>query len=232
MLGVFAVASAAAQDAVFLVESTHKANFALHAGNTSQWNVYKVNEWTDQKDAVPADNDKLNGDDDFLFVGDNSTSSEIEITWKNPGKYYLIVEEFNGAGGCSSRRPIAIEVVGNASIAFAVATSNDCASVGDSFSTQLSVETKGIADDKFFPITVSYRLPGDSSDRQVEIADNRTMTVTGLTIDDEFSESNHIITISSAVDKYGGDINVIKTDDAHVHTRTLYALPVIEDFTY
>jgi len=228
---VFVLASASAQDAVFLVGSTHKASFALHTDNTCEWNVYKVTDFTDQKDQFPADNDKTGGDDDFLFVGDQNQTASIDIKWYNPGRYYLIVEEFNGVGGCSSRRAFAIEIVANASIAFANSTSNACSDVGDSFSTSILVETNGIADDKFFPITVYYRLPGDTVDSSVTVTSNKTINITGLSIIDEYSESNHIVTINSAKDKYGGDINVTTSDDANVHTRTLFGIPEISTIT-
>lgn len=231
ILGVFVLASASAQDAVFLVGSTHKASFALNTGNTCEWNVYKVNDFADQKDAVLADNDKLNDDDDFLFVGDVNNAANIDVTWMNPGKYYLIVEEFNAGGDCSTRRPIAIEVVAGATVQFALAASNDCSDVGNSFTTSIVVNTNGIADNKFFPITVNYRLPGDAADRTVTVEDDKLMTVLGLSIIDEYTESNHIVTIFSAKDKYGGDINIETTGGVNKHTRTLYAIPEISPIT-
>ena len=225
ILGVFVLVSASAQDAVFLVGSTHKANVALHTGNTCEWNVYKVNDFADQKDAVLADND------DFLFVGDVNNTASIDITWMNPGKYYLIVEEFNAGGGCSTRRPIAIEIVAGATVQFEIAASNDCSDVGNSFTTSIVVNTNGIADNKFFPITVNYRLPGDTADRTVTVEDDKLMSISGLSIIDEYSDSNHIVTIFSAKDKYGGDINIETTGGVDKHTRTLYAIPEISPIT-
>jgi len=225
------LASASAQDAVFLVGSTHKATFALNAGNTCEWNVYKVNEFTATKDATPADNDKLNEDDDFLFVGEENKTASIDITWKNPGKYYLIVEEFNGVGGCSTRRAFAIQVAGNATIAFADNTSNDCSDKGSSFTTNLLIETDGIANVKFFPISVYYSIGGVPATNPATVDQDGAIKITGLTINDEYSDSNHIISINSAKDKYGGDLNIISSGNANIHTRTLYGIPEISTVT-
>ena len=48
---VIVIASAVAQDALCLLESTHKFQVSLQAGNTYQWKVYTVQNWTDVKDA-------------------------------------------------------------------------------------------------------------------------------------------------------------------------------------
>ncbi len=231
-IGLLAVAQTTAQDAVFLIGSTHSASFALNAGNTCEWNVYKVNAWTDQKDAVLADNNGLDDNDDFLFVGGVNNTASINTTWRNPGKYYLIVEEYNGgSGGCSARKSFAIEVVANASLAFSALTSNVCSDVGTSFSASLTVDTGIINSSKFYPITVKYRLVGDTEDRVVTVSDSKLFTI-NLGIINALIESNHIITISSAKDRYGGDLNIITDGGENIHTRRMYALPEIENITY
>jgi len=232
ILGVFVVASAAAQDAVFLVESTHKATFALHTDNTCEWNVYKVNEFTDTKDANPADNDGIGDNDDFLFVGGINNTASIDITWKNPGKYYLIVEEFNGVGGCSTRRAFGIEVVGNASVQFALSSSNDCSDVGDSFSTNLVIETSGIVDSKFYPIQVYYSIDGVPVATPITVTESKQLVFVDLTVIPEYTDKTQIITILSAKDKYGGDININTIGDVNVHTRKLYGLPPVSTINH
>jgi len=232
ILGVFVLASASAQDAVFLVGSTHKATFALNAGNTCEWHVYKVNEFTDTKDANLADNDGLGDNDDFLFVGGVNNTASIDITWKNPGKYYLIVEEFNGGlGGCSSRRAFAIKVAADASIAFVLNASNDCSDVGDLYSTKLLIETDGIANEKFYPIEVYYSVDGVPVASPISVIESKDLIFDDLTVIPEYSDKTQIITILSAKDKYGGDIYVTTSDGANVHNRTLYGIPKISTIT-
>jgi hypothetical protein len=233
ILGVFVVASAAAQDAVFLIESTHKATFALHTGNTCEWNVYKVNEFSDTKDANLADNDGVGDNDDFLFVGDVNITASIDITWKNPGKYYLIVEEFNGGlGGCSTRRAFAIEVIESSTIEFKEYVSNDCSNVGNKFETELVIATSGIVDSKFYPIQVYYSIDDTPVVKPISVIDSKLLKFDNFNIIPEYTDKYQKITILFAKDKYGGDIKVTLTGGVNVHTRTLYGLPPVSTINH
>lgn len=220
------LASASAQDAVFLVGSTHKANLALHPGNECEWKIYKVADFADQKD------ENLALAEDFSFKDGEYQKAEVDITWNTPGKYYLIVEEFNGViGECSSRRAFAIEVIGSATIEFKELASNDCSNVGNTFETELILETSGIVDSKFYPIQVYYSIDGTPVTTPITVTESKMMKFNDLAIIPEYSDKNQIITITSAKDKYGGDIKVKSTGGENVHTRTLYGIPEISPVT-
>ncbi|WP_321320690.1 hypothetical protein [Labilibaculum sp.] len=227
---VMALASAKAQSPyVILPGSTHTLTITNHVGNTYEWNVYKVNNWTDQKDALLADNDGLGGDDDFLFVGGEFEKAEVDITFLNEGKYYAIVEEFNsGTNFCSSRRAIPVEVFGaEATIVFKDLTSEDCADLDPQFATEvIAMFNSGtVLPESQYPITVNYRLDGDSADRTaiVNFAD-KMLQVAGV-IENEINETINHITIMSATNKYGGTLNVVTGKEIHI--RTINKKPII-----
>ncbi|MBN2596064.1 MAG: hypothetical protein JXR82_04685 [Marinifilaceae bacterium] len=224
---MMALASAKAQSPyVILPGSTHKLTITDHVGNTYEWNVYKVNNWADQKDALLADNDGLGGDDDFLFGGEFE-KAEVDITFLNEGKYYAIVEEFNaGTNFCSSRRAIPVEVFGTeATIVFKDLTSDDCADLDPQFAAEMIAmfNSGTVLPESQYPITVNYRLDGDSADRTaiVNFAD-KMLHVAGV-IEDENIDTINTITIKSATNKYGGTLNVVTGKE--IHTRTIFALP-------
>jgi len=227
-IAIIALASAKAQSSyVILPESTHKFTITDQVGNTYEWSVYKVNDWTDQKDALSADNDGVGEDDDFLFVGGEFEKAEVDITFFNEGKYYAIVEEFNsGTNNCSSRRAIPIEVFGTeATIVFKNLTSDDCADTDPQFATELVAMFNSGTElpESQYPLTVNYRLDSDTADRTatVNFAD-KMLNVSGI-IEDENNETTNHISIISATNKYGGTLNVVAGKE--VHTRTIFALP-------
>ncbi|MRT94533.1 hypothetical protein [Ancylomarina sp. 16SWW S1-10-2] len=225
-----ALASAKAQSPhVILPGSTHKLTITNHVGNTYEWKVYKVNDWADEKDALLANNDGLDGDDDFLFVGGEFEKAEVEITFLNEGKYFAIAEEFNsGTNFCSSRRAIPIEVLGtNATIAFKDLTSSDCPDGDTSFAAVLIAEIDIGIDlpETNYPLTVTYRITGETEDRTATItAADKLFHIEGI-IEDITTETNNTITIVSAKNKYGGKLNVVSGQN--IHTRTIYKQPVI-----
>ncbi len=224
---VMVLASAKAQDPyVALPGATHQFSVAENIGNTYEWKVYTVSNWTDQKDALLADNDGLNGDDDFLFVGGEYQKPQINITFINEGKYYVIAEEFNSGITCSSRRVFALEVLGTeATIEFKELASEDCADADNSFATELIAmfDSGTVLAESQYPVTVNYRLDGDAADRTATInyAD-KMLNVLGI-IEDENNETINNITIISATNKYGGTLNIVAGKG--VHSRTIFALP-------
>ena len=225
---MMALASAKAQSPyVILPGSTHKLTITDHIGNTYEWKVYKVNNWADQKDALLADNDGLGGDDDFLFVGGEFEKAEIDITFFIEGKYYAIVEEYNTATNfCSSRRAIPLEVFGaEATIVFKDLTSDDCADLDPQFATEMVAmfDSGTQLPESQYPVTVNYRLDGDTADRTatVNFAD-KMLNVLGI-IEDENNDTINHITIMSATNKYGGTLNVVTGQE--IHKRTIFALP-------
>ncbi|MUP39653.1 hypothetical protein [Labilibaculum euxinus] len=230
LVTMVALASAKAQSPyVILPGSTHKLTITDHVGNTYEWKVYKVNNWADQKDALLADNDGLGGDDDFLFIGGEFEKAEVDITFFNEGKYYAIVEEFSaGTNFCSSRRAIPVEVFGpEATIAFKDLTSEDCADLDPQFAAEMVAmfDSGTQLPESQYPITVNYRLDGDSADRTaiVNFAD-KMLHVAGV-IEDENIDTINTITIKSATNKYGGTLNVVT--EKEIHTRTINKKPKI-----
>lgn len=223
-----ALASAKAQSPyVILPGSTHKLTITDHVGNTYDWKVYKVNNWADQKDALLADNDGLGGDDDFLFVGGEFEKAEVNITFFNDGKYYAIVEEFNaGTNFCSSRRAIPVEVFGSeATIAFNDLISDDCADLDPQFATEMVAmfDSGTELPESQYPITVNYRLDGDTADRTASVSfADKMLHITGIVENENNNTINHI-TIMSATNKYGGTLNMVTGKE--IHTRTIFALP-------
>jgi len=220
------LATASAQDAVFLHGSTHKAALALHAGNACEWKIYKVTDFTNTKDKNFA------AADEFTFKDGIDDAATVDITWEKPGKYYLIVEEFNGGlGGCSTRRAFAIEVIESATIEFKELASNDCSNVGNAFETEVIIETSGIVDSKFYPIQVYYSIDGAPVATPITVTESKSLVFNDLAIIPEHTDKNQIITILSAKDKYGGDIKVTLTGGVNIHTRILYGIPVISPVT-
>jgi len=227
---MIALASAKAQTPyVILPGSTHKLTITDHVGNTYEWKVYKITDWADQKDALLADNDGLAGDDDFLFVGGEFEKAEVDITFLNEGKYYAIVGEFNtGTNFCSSRRAIPIEVLGtDATIVFKDLISEDCADLDPQFAAELVAMFNSGTElpESQYPITVNYRLDGDTADRTaiVNFAD-KMLQVLGVIENINTDTINHI-TIMSATNSYGGALNVVPGQE--VHTRTINKKPII-----
>lgn len=227
---MIALASAKAQTPyVILPGSTHKLTITDHVGTTCEWNVYKVSDWADQKDAFLADNDGLGGDDDFLFVGGEFEKLEVDITFLKEGKYFAIVEEFNtGTNFCSSRRAIPIEVFGvEAIIAFKDLTSDDCADLDPQFAAELVAMFNSGTElpESQYPITVNYRLDSDTADRTaiINFAD-KMLQVVGV-IENEINDTINHITIMSATNSYGGTLNIVPGQE--IHTRTINKKPII-----
>ncbi|NOU60995.1 hypothetical protein [Marinifilum caeruleilacunae] len=224
---VMALASAKAQDPyVALPGATHQFTVSENIGNTYEWKVYIVSNWTDQKDALLADNDGLNGDDDFLFVGGEYQKHQINITFLNEGKYYVIAEEFNSGITCSSRRAFALEVLGSeATIEFKDLVSDDCADADNSFATEMIAMFDSGTElaESQYPVTVNYRLDGDTADRTATITyADKMLNVLGI-IEDENNETINNITIMSATTTYGGTLKIVTGKEVHV--RTIHALP-------
>lgn len=219
-----ALASAKAQSPyVILPGSTHKFTITENVGNTYEWKVYKVTDWTDQKDALLADND------DFLFVGGEFEKEVVDITFLNEGKYYAIVEEFNaGTNFCSSRRAIPIEVLGSeATIAFEQLTSDDCSDGDTSFATLLVAKFDAGTDlpETHYPLTVTYRITGETEDRTASILADKLFQIEGI-VEDITTETINEVTLISAKTKYGGELNAVAGQDI-IHTRTIFKKPVI-----
>ncbi|WP_372752698.1 hypothetical protein, partial [Labilibaculum sp.] len=104
-------------------------------------------------------------------------------------------------------------------------TSSDCPDGNNEFATEVVAmyDSSTELPESQYPITVYYRLDGDTEDKTatIEYADNM-FTVVGI-IEDEDIETINNITIVSATNKYGGTLTVVSGED--IHTRTIFALP-------
>nr|WP_320117180.1 hypothetical protein [uncultured Marinifilum sp.] len=228
--GVFVLASASAQDAVFLVGSTHKASLALHAGNTCEWKIYKVADFADQKDKT------LAAAGDYTFKDGKNKIAAVEITWNTPGKYYLIVEEFNGGlGGCSTRRAFAIQVDDNLlQMEFAEIESSDCFDGNNETLLPIKLQanaTNALAENNY-DVTVNYTvlLEGvevDSYTKTFTYADvgadgEVDLSVEGI-VEELDKTKEYTIRINWAKDGFNTPFNIVSGKGTH--TRTIYQLP-------
>lgn len=230
LLGVFVVASAAAQDATFLVGSTHKANLALNAGNACEWKIYKVTDFAETKDANPA------AADEFTFKDGIDNTANVDITWEKPGMYYLIVEEFNGGlSGCSSKRAFAIEVVPNAlQMEFVSILSSDCYDGNDitPIPIKLQVDATDALSEKYYDVTVSYTVKlgedvvktGDQTFAFGGPDENGVVDLSVLGIEEELDKTKvYTIIITEAKDRFNTPFTIVPSKGTH--TRTINQLP-------
>lgn len=229
ILGVFVVASATAQDATFLAGSTHKANITMPDGNACKWNVYTVTDFAETKDANSASADQ------FSFKDGIDDAANVDITWVKPGKYYLIVEEFNGGlGGCSTRRAFAIQVDDNLlQMEFVSILSSDCFD-GNKITLvpiKIQVDADNALPESKYNVTVNYTvlLGGVVVANYTPIftyadVDDGKVDLSVVGIDGELAETKeYTIRINWAKDGFNTPftINPLKKE----HTRTIYQLP-------
>jgi hypothetical protein len=209
---ILAVANATAQDTFVVFENeTRVYSIDEHTGNTYQWSVF------DQADLTT----EITSTSIVEFVS-GKDSYQTEINWKQAGDYVLVAEEF---GTCQNLKAVIVSVVTSGTIAFIDLTSTDCADEDNGFATELVAmfDSGTELPESQYPITVYYRLDGDTEDKTatIEYAD-KMFTVVGI-IEDENTETINNITIVSATNKYGGTLTVVSGED--IHTRTIFALP-------
>lgn len=209
---ILAVANATAQDTFVVFENeTRVYSIDEHTGNSYLWSVF------DQADLTT----EITSTSIVEFVT-GKDSYQSEINWKQAGDYVLVVEEF---GTCENLKAIQISVVTSGTIAFKDLTSSDCPDGNNEFATEVVAmyDSGTELPESQYPITVYYRLDGDTEDKTatIEYADNM-FTVVGI-IEDEDIETINNITIVSATNKYGGTLTVVSGED--IHTRTIFALP-------
>jgi len=221
---VIVIASAVAQDALCLLESTHKFQVPLQAGNTYQWKVYTVQNWTDVKDA------DLASIVDFNFSSSESKNF-VNIEFLRQGKYYVIVEEFNPSM-CSTRRAFGVEVeYGKANIQFQYLISSDCSDDDNSYSTALiSYSDEGVElPESHYPLTISYSVnESEIKTAKINFVD-KLLHVEGI-IEDKTKETINKIQIISAKNKYGGKLFLTK--DKNLHARKIFKKPTISKIMF
>jgi len=227
---VFVLASASAQDAVFLHGSTHKASITMPDGNACKWHVYKVADFSETKDEYPA------VADEFSFKDGIDDAASVDIIWKKTGKYYLIVEEFNGGlGGCSTRRAFAIQVDDNLlQMEFVDILSNDC-SDGNNITLipiKLQLNATDALTESKYDVTVNYTVLLEGA---VVANDTPTFTYAEVGADGEVDlpvkgivekldeTREYTIRINWATDGFNTPFTIdpLKKE----HTRTIHQLP-------
>lgn len=200
---------------VVVVGSEHKVSVGVNTSSTFEWGVY-----LDANGSVDAP--VLNYD----FKDGKSNINSVEIKWNVTGVHYIVVTE-TGDNGCETRRFVKVDVVDTPTIAFEQLTSEDCPDEDSSFATALvaKFDTDNDLSETNYPLTVSYRIAGETEDRtaNVNFAD-KLLHIEGI-IEDINNETTNRITIVSARNKYGGKLNVVAGQD--IHTRTIFKKPVI-----
>ena len=198
---------------VVVVGSEHKVSVGTNASSTFMWGVY-----ADANGSV--DSPIINYD----FIDGISNTNSVEIKWFVAGIHYLVVTE-TGSDDCDTRRLVKVNVVDTPTIAFEQLTSEDCPDEENSFATALvaKFDTDTDLSENQYPLTVNYRVTGDTEDKTAEIKyADKMLNVVGI-IENEITETKNDITIMSATNKYGGILNVVSGEE--IHTRTIFALP-------
>lgn len=214
---ILSLASASGQDAYTVVRySKLKYQVAANADvQTYEWKVYM--------------------DKDLSFEANTSTECEltivpsepnaITIKWLDNGDYYLTLY-VTGTNGCTNKKAWKYTVVSTPTIAFEQLSSDDCPDDDNSFATALvaKFDSDNELSEKQYPLTVTYRITGDTEDRIATVNADKMLHVEGI-IENEDSEDIYDISIISASNKYGGKLQVVV--DSKVHSRTIYKKPVI-----
>ncbi|WP_461631110.1 hypothetical protein [Labilibaculum euxinus] len=155
----------------------------------------------------------------------------IVVDWLSDGDYYLTLYA-TGINGCTNKKAWKYTVVSTPNIVFKDLTSEDCADLDPQFATEMVTmfDSGTQLPESQYPITVNYRLDGDSADRTaiVNFAD-KMLHVAGV-IENEINETINHITIMSATNRYGGTLNVVTGKE--IHTRTIHPLPIVNDIEY
>ncbi|WP_130307729.1 hypothetical protein [Ancylomarina subtilis] len=211
---ILAVTKVTAQDTFVLFEqASHVYTVTKTDGNIYSWSVFAS---TDLNNEIT--------DIDIVEFVSGKDSNQTEIKWKQAGEYVLVIEE---VGLCQNLKAHRVSVINSPTIAFEQLTSEDCPDEDSSFATALVArfDTDNDLSETNYPLTVSYRIAGETTDRTaiVNFAE-KLLHIEGI-IEDINNETINRITIVSAKNKYGGKLNVVAGQD--IHTRTIFKKPVI-----
>lgn len=216
-ISILSLASASGQDAYTVVlNSKIKYEVPVNADvQTYEWKVYTNNSLT--VEALAAD---------CILTPVLGEPNAITIEWLNDGEYYLTLYA-TGTNGCTNKKAWKYTVVSTPTIVFKNLTSDDCADLDPQFATELVAMFNSGTElpESQYPITVNYRLDGDTADRTatVNFAD-KMLQVVGV-IENEITDTINHITIMSATNSYGGTLNLVPGQE--VHTREIYKKPII-----
>jgi len=211
---ILAVTKVTAQDTFVLFEqASHVYTVTKTDGNIYSWSVFASTDL----------NNEITDTDIIEFVSGKDTN-QTEIKWKQAGEYVLVIEDI---GSCQNLKAHRVSVINSPTIAFEQLTSEDCPDEDSSFATALVArfDTDNDLSETNYPLTVSYRIAGETTDRTaiVNFAE-KLLHIEGI-IEDINNETINRITIVSAKNKYGGKLNVVAGQD--IHTRTIFKKPVI-----
>ena len=211
---ILAVTKVTAQDTFVLFEqASHVYTVTKTDGNIYSWSVFASTDL----------NNEITDIDIVEFVSGKDTN-QTEIKWKQAGEYVLVIEDI---GSCQNLKAHRVSVINSPTIAFEQLTSEDCPDEDSSFATALVArfDTDNDLSETNYPLTVSYRIAGETTDRTaiVNFAE-KLLHIEGI-IEDINNETINRITIVSAKNKYGGKLNVVAGQD--IHTRTIFKKPVI-----
>ena len=214
---ILSLASASGQGAYTVVlNSKIKYEVAANADvQTYEWKVYTNNLLTTEASAL-----------ECLLTPVTGESNAISVEWLQDGEYYLTLYAV-GNNGCTNKKAWKYTVVSTPTFAFEQLTSEDCSDDDESFATVLvaKFDTGIDLSETNYPLTVTYRITGEMGDRtaNVQFVD-KLLHIDGI-VEDINTETVNEITIKSALNKYGGKLNVVTGQD--IHTRTIFKLPVI-----
>ena len=211
---ILAVTHVTAQDTfVSFEEASNKYTVTKTDGNIYAWSVFEISDL----------NTEITDTDVVEFLSGKDTY-QTEILWKQAGEYVLVIEEF---GSCQNLKAHRVSVENQPTIAFEQLASEDCSDDDESFATVLvaKFDTGIDLSETNYPLTVTYRITGETGDRtaNVQFVD-KLLHIDGI-VEDINIETVNEITIKSALNKYGGKLNVVTGQD--IHTRTIFKLPVI-----
>lgn len=214
---ILSLASASGQDAYTVVlNSQVKYEVPVNADvQTYEWKVYTNNLLTVEALAS-----------ECLLTPVIGEPNAINVEWLSDGDYYLTLYA-TGTNGCANKKAWKYTVVSTATIAFKNLTSDDCADTDPQFATELVAMFNSGTElpESQYPITVNYRLDGDTADRTaiVNFAD-KMLQVVGI-IENEINDTTNHISITSATNSYGGILKIVPGQE--VHTREIYKKPII-----
>ncbi|MFT5750116.1 MAG: hypothetical protein ACI93S_001390 [Ancylomarina sp.] len=211
---ILAVTHVTAQDTfVSFEEASNVYTVTKTDGNAYAWSVFKVSDL----------NTEIIDTDIVEFLSGQDTY-QTEIMWKQAGEYVLVIEEL---GSCQNLKAHRVSVMNQPTIAFEQLTSEDCSDDDNSFATLIVAKFDTDIDlpETDFPLTVTYRITGETEDRIaiIDFAD-KLFPIEGI-IEDINTETTNQITIISASNKNGEKLDVVAGQN--IHTRTIFKQPVI-----
>ncbi len=221
------------------VGSTNTYNIGDDAAFTYAWEVYTDADCTVGNEAGA----------EAVFTGAKNTASAI-ITWNGPGglvadkDYYLKLTKISNDHTCSNFKilHVILKATNDMDVVFANATSEDCSVNLTELNIEIPVTLSGAElvheAGKVVSVwyTVNSLVEADAVELPVSLtadADgNYSITIPNADLVDLNPEASqdYVVRLFKAKDGSGAIKDLNATN--HVHTRTSYALPTIEDISF